>query len=235
MSEPEGAEPRPPIPPAVPSPVRGKRRKTTRSLGKEALEARPPRFGFWKGAAVGAVVVLPLVAAAVWLLARVGIGDASVPWIVDLRFAAIFAGAATVLTAGGVGRLSAQASVEGTGGMRRAVWIAGRTMAVAGAGLVILAAIPHGHLPHHSRSWIWIAIVGAIVGAGGGVVIGLFCGGPAPVSFSDVVAVARWPADALRAATRGELPKAPRIARRTKPPEPAGPPDATGSTPGSTP
>jgi hypothetical protein len=180
-------------------------------------EPRPPRFGFWKGAAVGAVVVLPIIAATVWVLAHLGLGDDGVPWIVDLRFTAIFAGAATVLTSGGVGRLAAQASVEQSGGIKRAVWIAARTMAVAGAGLVILAAIPHGHLPHRPWKWLWLAFAGAIAGAGSGAVIGLFCGGPAPMSLSDVVAVARWPADALLAATRGELPKAPRIARRKRP------------------
>jgi hypothetical protein len=204
--------------PVAPAPVRGKGRKRSRSLGKGRNEPRPPPFGFWKGAAVGAVVILPLVAATVWVLAWAGIGDPTVPWIVDLRFTAIFAGTAAVLTAGGVGRLAAQASVEGAGGIKRAVWIAARTQAIAGAGLVILAAIPHGHLPQSSWKWLWLAAAGAGSGAAGGCVIGLFCGGPAPVSFSDVVAVARWPADALRAGMRGELPRAPRIARRKRPP-----------------
>jgi hypothetical protein len=161
-------------------------------------------------------VIVPLVAAAVWVLARLGIGDPDVPWIVDLRFTAIFAGTAAVLTAGGIGRLAAQASVEGTGGLRRATWVAARTQAVAGAGLAILAAIPHGHLPHARGAWVAMAAAGAATGAIGGVVIGLFCGGPAPLSLSDVVAVARWPADALRAATRGELPSRPKIARRKR-------------------
>jgi hypothetical protein len=163
------------------------------------------------------VVIVPSVAATVWVLARLGIGDREVPWIVDLRFTAIFAGVATVLTAGGIGRLAAQASVEGTGGLKRAMWVAARTQAVAGAGLAILAAIPHGHLPHTHAGWVAMALAGAVFGAAGGVVIGLFCGGPAPLSLSDVVAVARWPADALRAATRGELPSRPKIARRKRP------------------
>lgn len=212
------SEPRAPTVPADRRRVRGKGRKHRRSLGKARDATRPPPFAFWKGAAVGAVVILPLVAATVWVLAHLGIGDRTVPWIVDLRFTAIFAGVATVLTAGGIGRLAAQASVEGEGGLKRAIWIGARTQAVAGAGLVVLAAIPHGHLPHHHATWIWYGVAGVIAGAGGGAVIGVFCGGPAPVTLSDVVAVARWPADALRAGFRGELPSAPRIARRKRPP-----------------
>ncbi len=210
------ATPRPPRPPSQDRPVRGKGRKRSRSLGKDRAP-RPPPFGFWKGAAIGVVVIIPMVAATVWVLARAGLGDPEVPWIVDLRFTAIFAGLAAVLSAGGIGRLAAQASVEGTGGLKRAVWVAARTQAVAGAGLAILAAIPHGHLPHAHLSWGLMAFAGAIAGAVGGAVIGLFCGGPAPLSLSDVVAVARWPADALRAATRGELPSRPKIARRKRP------------------
>ncbi len=209
--------PRPPTTPVTRASVRGKGRNRTRSHGKERSEPRPPPFAFWKGAAVGTVVIVPVVAATVWALAHLGIGDPEVPWIVDLRFTAIFAGVAAVLSAGGIGRLAAQASVEGTGGLKRAVWIGARTQAVAGAGLVIIAAIPHGHLPHSHWGFLVYAIAGALTGAGGGAVIGLFCGGPAPIAFSDVVAVARWPAEALRAATRGELPKAPRIVRRKRP------------------
>jgi hypothetical protein len=209
--------PRPPTTPVTRASVRGKGRNRTRSQEKARPEPKPPPFAFWKGAAVGTVVVVPLVAATVWVLAKLGVGDRSVPWIVDLRFTAIFAGAAAVLSAAGIGRLAAQASVEGEGGLKRAMWIGARTQAVAGAGLTIVAAIPHGHLPHSHWAWIVYAIAGAATGAGGGAVIGLFCGGPAPIGFSDVVAVARWPAEALRAATRGELPKAPRIARRKRP------------------
>jgi len=209
-------EPRAPTVPASAEEVRGKGRKRRRSLGKAAREPRPPPFAFWKGVAIGAVVIVPLVAATVWVLAHLGLGDPSVPWFVDLRFTAIFAGTAAVLSAGGIGRLAAQASVEGSGGLKRAVFVAARTQAVAGAGLVILAAIPHGHLPHSRWSFLWFAIAGALTGVAGGAVIGMFCGGPAPIGFSDLVEVARWPADALRAGMRGELPQAPRIVRRKR-------------------
>lgn len=215
--DPGAPEPRAPTVPAERVAVRGKGRKRRRSLEKARREPRPPPFAFWKGAAIGVVVILPLVAATVWVLAQLGVGDRSVPWIVDLRFTAIFAGAATVLTAGGIGRLAAQASVEAGGGPKRAVIVAARAQAVAGAGLVVLAAIPHGHLPHAHAAWLWFAIAGAITGALGGAAIGVFCAGPGPVSFSDVVAVARWPAEALRAGFRGELPSAPRIVRRKRP------------------
>jgi hypothetical protein len=172
---------------------------------------KPPPYGFWKGASVGAVVVLPAVAGAVWLMGRLGIGNPTAGYIHMLRLTVVFAGLATVLTAGGIGRLTAQASVEGAGGLPRAVWIGARTQAVGGAGLVVLAAIPEGDLPH--APWAWVALGGAglLVGAGAGALIGLLCGGPAPVTLSDVVAIARWPTDALRRAG------APFVERRKRP------------------
>ncbi|MCE9578398.1 MAG: hypothetical protein K8W52_35050 [Deltaproteobacteria bacterium] len=173
---------------------------------------RPPAFAFWKGAAVGMVVVLPATAGAVWFIGRLGIGNPNAGFIHVLRLTVVFAGLATVLTAGGVGRLAAQASVEKGGGLARAVRIGARTQAVAGAGLLILAAIPEGDLPHSPWAWAALGAAGAVVGAATGALIGALCGGPAPVTLSDVVAIARWPTDAIVRAT-----VAPFVERRKRP------------------
>jgi hypothetical protein len=44
-----------------------------------------------------------------------------------------------------------------------------------------------------------IALAGAFTGALCGMVIGALCGGAAPLGLTDVMALARWPTDALRA------------------------------------
>lgn len=138
---------------------------------------RPPSFGFLKGALIGALVVVPLVAVAVWVAARLGIGNRAVTMVQVIRMAALFAGTAGVLTAGGIGRLAAHASTL-PGGRRTAIWRASRAQAVASAGLAIIAAIPHGQLPEHPAKWLWIALAGAVSGAVSGALIGVVCGAP---------------------------------------------------------
>ena len=157
---------------------------------------RPPRWGFFKGFITGAAVEIPAIASAVWVLAHwFGLGDPAVPFMRIVRLTAIFAGIAAVFTAGGIGRLAAYASVEG--GRLRAMWVAGRAHAFAGVGLVVIAAIPHGHFT--DRSWHWLAypIVGLVTGGLCGALIGAVCGGAAPVGISDVFALARRPTGAV--------------------------------------
>jgi hypothetical protein len=113
-----------------------------------------------------------------------------------MRLTAVFAGVAALLTAGGIGRLAAYASVDG--GRRRAMWVAGRAHAVAGAGLVLIAAIPHGQLPARSVDWLAFPAGGLVAGALCGVLIGVVCGGTAPVELADVWSLARKPSEALR-------------------------------------
>jgi hypothetical protein len=156
----------------------------------------PPRWGFVKGLFTGAVIEVPAIATAVWTLAALGVGNADAPFMHILRMAAVFAGIAAVLTAGGIGRLAAHASVER--GRRRAIWSAAYTHAVATAGLVVIAAIPQGHLPSHRLPWLALPAVGMVFGAACGAVIGIVCSGVAPVGISDVVALARRPSEALR-------------------------------------
>jgi len=96
----------------------------------------------------------------------------------------------------GIGRVAAYASVDG--GRRRAMWVAGRAHAVAGAGLVLIAAIPQGQLPGHSLDWLAFPAGGLVAGGLCGVLIGVVCGGTAPVELADVWSLARRPSEALR-------------------------------------
>ena len=161
--------------------------------------AFPPRWGFFKGLLTGAVIEVPALAIGVWLLARLGIGDRGAPFMKILRLGAVFAGVAALITAAGVGRLAAYASIDKIGGRRHAMWIAAQAHAAAGAGLLLIATIPNGHLPEHVIGWFAILAMGGLVGAGCGAAIGAVCGGAAPVSIGDVMAVAiKRPSEALR-------------------------------------
>jgi hypothetical protein len=151
-----------------------------------------------KGLLTGAVIEVPALAAGVWLAARLGVGDRTVGFMRILRFTAVFAGVAAVLTAAGIGRLAAYAMVDKIGGRRHAMFVAARAHAAASAGLVVIAAIPHGHVPAHALPWLVYVIVGACVGAVTGAAIGLVCSGTAPVGIAEVMALARTPGAKLR-------------------------------------
>ena len=160
------------------------------------MPVHKPRWGFWKGMLAGVAIEVPALTAAVWVLAQLGIGNAEVPVMRIMRLTTVFAGVAALFTAGGIGRLAAYASIDG--GRRRAVFVAARAHAVASAGLVLIAAIPHGQLPGHSLAWLAFPVGGAVVGVACGALIGLVCSGPAPVDLSDVWSLARLPSVALR-------------------------------------
>lgn len=160
------------------------------------MSAPKPRWGFWKGMLAGVAIEVPALTGAVWALAQLGIGNSEVPVMRIMRLTTVFAGVAAIFTAGGIGRLSAYASIDG--GRRRAVFVAARAHAVASAGLVLIAAIPLGHLPGHSLAWLALPAGGAVAGAACGALIGLVCSGPAPVDLADVWSLARLPSVALR-------------------------------------
>lgn len=154
-----------------------------------------PRWAFWKGLVSGAAIEVPVLAATVWFLARLGVGDPDASFMRIIRLTALFAGLAALLTAGGIGRLAAYAFVDG--GRRRAILRAARAHAAASAGLVLIAAIPHGHLPGNPLGFLAYPLAGLAAGALCGVVIGAVCSGPTPV-LSDVWSLARRPTEALR-------------------------------------
>lgn len=160
------------------------------------IPAHPPRWGFFKGLLTGAVIEVPLLAATVWLLARMGIGNPDASLMRLVRLTAVFAGIAAVLTAAGVGRLAANASIDG--GRRRAIIVAARAHAAASIGLLIIAAVPHGQLPESHAGWLVYPLAGLVVGALTGALIGSVCGGAAPLTLGDVLSIARRPTEALR-------------------------------------
>ena len=160
------------------------------------IPAIPARWGFFKGLLTGAAIEIPVLAAAVWTLSRLGVGDPGVGFMRIMRLTTVFAGVAALLTAGGIGRLAAHASAAG--GRRRAVFVSARAHAVASAGLVMIATIPHGHLPLAGWGWLPIPIAGVVAGLMCGALIGAVCGGTAPVGFADVWSLACKPSDALR-------------------------------------
>jgi hypothetical protein len=163
---------------------------------RDAIPAYLPRWGFFKGFLTGAVVEVPALAGAVWVLAQLGIGDPDVSFMRIIRLTTVFAGIASVLTAAGIGRLAAHASM--LGGRRRALWVAARAHAIASAGLVLIAAIPHGHLPTQHAQWLAFPAAGLVVGALCGVLIGAVCSGVAPVGIAEVWSLAKRPSEALR-------------------------------------
>lgn len=144
----------------------------------------------------GVAIEVPALTGAVWALAQLGIGNAEVSVMRIMRLTTVFAGVAAIFTAGGIGRLAAYASMDG--GRRRAVVVAARAHAVASAGLVLIAAIPHGQLPGHSPAWLAFPAAGAVAGVACGALIGLVCSGQAPVDLGDVWWLARLPSAALR-------------------------------------
>jgi hypothetical protein len=76
--------------------------------------------------------------------------------------------------------------------------VAARAHAAASIGLILIAAIPVGHMPGHSLRWLAYPFIGGAVGAICGAAIGVVCGGAAPVGIADVFALARTPGAALR-------------------------------------
>lgn len=169
------------------------------SVSTRLPPAFPPRWGFFKGLLTGAVIEIPALTGGVWLLHRFGVGDPAVPLMKILRLTTVFCGIAALFTAAGIGRLTAHASVDKIGGRRHAMWIGARAHAAAGAGLIVIAVIPHGHLPEPGAVWLAIPGIGLLVGALCGAVIGAVCGGAAPVRIGDVMALAiKRPGEALR-------------------------------------
>jgi hypothetical protein len=144
----------------------------------------------------GAVIEVPVIAATVWVTAHLGIGNPDPPFMRVLRITAVFTGIAALLTAGGIGRLAATTASEH--GRPRAISVATRAHAAATAGLVVIAAIPHGRLPLHHVAWIVPPLFGALAGAACGAVIGTVCTGATPVGIGDVLSLAKRPSEALR-------------------------------------
>lgn len=169
---------------------------TSSTRSTREIYAQKPRWAFWKGLLTGAAIEIPLIAATVWAVARFGIGDPDAGFMTVVRLTAVFAGLAALLTAGGIGRLAAHATVES--GRRHAILVAVRAHAVASAGLVLIAAIPHGNIDFGEPSWLGLPLGGMVAGAICGAIIGSICTGATSVGLADVWSLTLKPSEALR-------------------------------------
>lgn len=137
-----------------------------------------------------------MIAATVWIVARFGIGNPDLGFMPIMRLAAVFTGVAALLTAGGIGRLAAYTTVEK--GRRHAIVVAARTHAVASAGLVLIAAIPHGGIDFRDFTWLALPLAGMLAGAVCGAVIGAICTSATAAGLADVWSLTLKPSEALR-------------------------------------
>ena len=169
---------------------------TSSTRSNREIPAQKPRWAFWKGLLTGAALEIPLIAATVWIVARFGIGDPDAGFMHVMRLSAVFTGLAALLTAGGIGRLAAYTTVEK--GRRHAVIVAARTHAIASAGLVLIAAIPHGHIDFRDFTWLALPLGGMVAGAICGAVIGSVCTGATSVGLADVWSLTLKPGEALK-------------------------------------
>ncbi len=133
-----------------------------------------PRGTFWLGGLAALALCLPLTTLALQAVAaRFHIGPVDAPEAKILTFAAIFAGLPTFLTGGGVARLVAHRLAERDAPtLARGLVLGTIAMAIAGAGIALLGAVPLGGLPEKPARWWPIFTAGAVVGALTGLAIG---------------------------------------------------------------
>jgi hypothetical protein len=126
---------------------------------------------------VGLALGIPLAALTLFaLLSSMGPHDADSGLGRIARMAGIFAGFPAFLAGGGVARLIAHRLAEGGSGTRRGLFIGALAMAVAGAGIEVLTAVPVGGMPPESAAWAAVVGAGAISGAITGLAIGALVG-----------------------------------------------------------
>jgi hypothetical protein len=147
------------------------------------LPVTPPPYGFLKGAVLGLVVLLPLTAFAVYLLAQIGIGDPDATYTQVIAFVAVFGGLPAILSSGGIGRVAARTAVAPRrGGTGWSILVSALATGVVGAGVVILSVVPLGEVPVTLERWLWMIGFGGGAGLVVGIVIGLWVSYGSPQS-----------------------------------------------------
>ncbi len=154
-----------------------------------------PRWGFWKGLLVGLILEIPAISVALLLLPRLGLGE-PVAAMTIVRMTSLFVGLPALITAGGLGRLSAYESVRWT--RQEAIARVAGVHALAGFLLTFIAALPHGYLPESLLDWLLLVLVGMGAGAICGAAIGLMCTGAPPRQMSEVISLVKRPGVTLR-------------------------------------
>jgi hypothetical protein len=146
------------------------RPKRARSRYEERM---PPRGAFLKGALLGCVIGIPLFAALTYGLTLLGMR--AVPYSFEHVFfiVAALGGLPLILSAGGVGRLAARASIAPRRRpMLGGVVAAARALAVAGLGVVLIALTAVGGFPLSEREWALAAGAGVLGGLALGSLVG---------------------------------------------------------------
>lgn len=154
-----------------------------------------PRWGFWKGLLVGLILEIPAISAALLLLPRLGLGE-PVAAMTVVRMTSLFVGLPALITAGGLGRLSAYESVRWT--RQEAIARVAGVHALAGFLLTFIAALPHGYLPQSLLDWVVLVLVGMGAGTICGAAIGVMCTGAPPRQMSEMISLVKRPGVTLR-------------------------------------
>ena len=138
---------------------------------------------------------IPAISAATYLMTYLGPGG-PVGAMEMVRTTTLFTGLPALITAGGLGRLAAHATTQGT--RRAAILHTCAVHAVAGVLLVLIAGLPHGLLPTGLLGWLLLGMLGATAGALCGAGVGLVCAGATPRQVTDVLSLVKLPAATLR-------------------------------------
>lgn len=154
--------------------------RAARSAYTCAMATRKVARGtFWLGGTVGVALGLPLLSMALYALGQVTEErEAALPLYHIVTYAFLFAGVPAGIAGGGVARLAAHRSAERAHesgqplAMTRATLLAAAAMAVSGAGLAVLVAVPLGGMPESSLAYLPLCGAGMGAGALTGLAIG---------------------------------------------------------------
>jgi hypothetical protein len=134
-----------------------------------------PRGTFWIGGLASLAMGVPLLALGIHAVSStLGLGRSPAPLDRTFWISLAFAGVPAFIAGGGVARLVAHRLAENPHlGVQNALWRGGWAMAVAGAGLAILAGVPLGTLTENLVTWVPVGIAGLASGALTGVAVSL--------------------------------------------------------------
>jgi O-antigen/teichoic acid export membrane protein len=133
-----------------------------------------PRGTFWLGALAGVALGVPLITLLLHAVTEgLGWGPLRTSLEEILWISLAFAGIPALISGGGVARFVAHRMAErGNLDSRRALVTGAATMAVAGVGLTLLAAVPLGAMPDEPRTWAPLGAIGLLAGGVTGVALG---------------------------------------------------------------
>src|SRR3569832_457482 len=101
------------------------------------LPTAPPPWGFFKGLLAGSVIEVPALATGVWVLGKVHATSPEGDFMRILRLTAMIADITAMLTAAGIGRRAAWASVDAVGNQHQTNNNTTRTHTTTKAALIV--------------------------------------------------------------------------------------------------